>query len=202
MKISHKIIFLSLLLVIAGKVNAAGSSFILSVSSDSISVGQPFRLDVSVDPAGEKINTLGGQLVFSERDFSLVRIDTTNSIIADWVEKPRGTFGKIDFSGIIPGGFNGLIDPFTPEVLKPGPLFSAYFIPKREGNVTIHLENGEIYLADGATSEKTSIFAYSFDIKAAKIDRSNPFRSPLGLSIAALVLILIIYGQYLFRKQK
>jgi hypothetical protein len=67
---------------------------------------------IEVDTGVENINALEGTLVLPE-SLHVREIQTGNSVILIWVEKPRQTGNAITFAGITPGGFTGKYLIFT-----------------------------------------------------------------------------------------
>ncbi len=70
-----------------------------------------------------------------------------------WVQKAEDKDGRIAFSGIIPGGFKGLVDPLTYPTLYPGAVFKLIFAGTEKGIGEIKLENVRMFRSDGKGSE-------------------------------------------------
>ena len=78
--------------------------FFLDVTSI---VADKFEIEAVLD-SEEPINALEGEIVFLSDRADLELINDGNSIINFWIERPRATEGgRIEFAGIIPGGFQG-----------------------------------------------------------------------------------------------
>ena len=67
---------------------------------------------IEVDTGVGDINALEGVLILPE-SMSVREIQTGNSVILMWVEKPHQTGDTITFAGITPGGFEGAYPVFT-----------------------------------------------------------------------------------------
>lgn len=90
--------------------------------------GQTVEIGVYLDPQGDQINALEGQLTWPDRGLELTEIRVTNSLVNLWVQAPALVSGEdggetINFSGVIPGGFSGFLSPFYHGV-RPGKIFS------------------------------------------------------------------------------
>lgn len=96
-------------------------------------------VDLFLDTEGESINAMAGKLEFPAEKLKLIEISDGESIINFWLEKPRINQEKINFSGIIPGGYIG----------KKGKIFSLYFKTINHGPVNIVASDFEVLLADG-----------------------------------------------------
>ena len=130
--------------------NKSQASFsVISPSKDSNSIKEQFYIDVFVDPAGESINGIDGSIYFDNK-ISFVRAEEGNSMINMWIEKPYlQDDGVIKFSGIIPNGFDGLINPFNPNIKNPGLLMRIIFEGINSGNSSIKISPLNITLNDG-----------------------------------------------------
>jgi len=67
---------------------------------------------VEIDTGKEEINALEGTLVLPE-NMVVRKIQTGNSVISLWIEKPHQREHIIMFAGITPGGFTGAYPIFT-----------------------------------------------------------------------------------------
>lgn len=66
-----------------------------------------FKVEVILD-SEESINALEGELVFLNDFADLESVSDGNSVINFWIERPRMTTDdRLEFAGIIPGGFKG-----------------------------------------------------------------------------------------------
>ena len=82
-----------------------------------------FMMNVFLN-AEEPLNAIEGKIRFPPDLLELKNIEDGNSIINFWIERPvAGEAGKITFSGITPGGYQG----------ERGLVFSLIFLVKQEG---------------------------------------------------------------------
>lgn len=145
--------FIVLLLVFAPQLVSA-ALFEVSSQTTEPALYQQFQVDVMVDAEGQAINALEARVVFPEKLLALEEIRDGDSIVSFWLEKPKEGAApeeglrQVYFSGVIPGGFEGLLSPFYKGV-KPGRILSLIFVAKEIGEGVIELQDQKIYLHDG-----------------------------------------------------
>ena len=169
-------------------------------SSREVSVGQEFYVDVYLDTQGESVNTAGLTITFPET-VSYAYSNEGQSIIPLWVENPtEKTAGELSFSGIIPGGFNGYIDPFDTTSRAPGSLIRLYFIPKTTGPISISAKNPEVYRNDGSgTRVAVTYSALSLNATSSTstvITRPTDTEAPLPFTPVIVTDELLFDGAY------
>ncbi len=141
------------------------AELILSSSIADLAVGQQFAVDVMLDAQSEAINAVEARILFPQELLKLEQVYETDSIITLWVEKPLAAAGTVSFSGIIPGGFSGLLSPYY-QGARPGQILKLIFSAKREDKGIIEAQGVKILLNDGQGSEsKAEIKNFSFEIK-------------------------------------
>ncbi len=120
--------------------SVSATSLVLTPATQDVEIAQQFSVDVLVDAEGTSINGIEGIITYPSDELSLLRVEDGSSIVSLWLEHPRASNGSISFSGIIPNGFDGLIDPFDAHTKRPGKLFSIIFEPKVSGTaqVSVH----------------------------------------------------------------
>ena len=130
----------------------------VEIKNREISVGEQFKVDVVLNAKGEELNAIEGSILFPDNLISLKEIRDGNSIINFWIERPKITNErKIDFSGIIPGGYKE----------ANGFLFSAIFVAKSEGQGIIEFRNFRALKNDGLGTS-ASLAASSFQFLVSK----------------------------------
>lgn len=127
-----------------------------SSQTQEIALGQQFQVDLLLDAEGESLNAIEGKIVFPDI-LELKNIYDGDSIISLWVEKPSLNskfypLNSVFFSGIIPGGFRGVLSPYW-QGLKPGKVFSLIFEAKNPGAGTIEAKDVRTLLNDGKGTE-------------------------------------------------
>jgi hypothetical protein len=151
-KFTHKIIFSILVLIIFVLIHANSafaSQIILKQDNVSHNLNEQFFVDVLLDTEGSQINGIEGSINYPAHNLTLLRAEEGQSIISLWVNKPLEKNGYIHFSGIIPNGFSGVIDPFSPDKKHPGTLLRLVFQAKNDGNININSSDFYATLNDG-----------------------------------------------------
>lgn len=111
-----------------------------------IKVGEQFTATIFLNTE-ESINALEGQLAFPADLLELVEIQSGNSIVSFWIDKPKVESDKIFFSGIIPGGFIG----------EKGSILSMLFQAKKPGDGSIAIRSIKVIKNDGVGSTAATI---------------------------------------------
>ncbi|MES2470860.1 MAG: hypothetical protein V4526_01345 [Patescibacteria group bacterium] len=152
--------------------NAAELRF--DISRKEISKQQEFAIDLLLDTKGETINAIEGEVVYPEGALQLVAVHDGNSIVPLWVQKAEDNNGRIAFSGIIPGGFKGLVDPLSYPSLYPGAVFKLIFRGTEKGIGEIKLENVRLLRSDGHGSE-VSVEIYPVLVSVSSYTLNQPY---------------------------
>jgi len=129
--------------------NAEASTVTISHAPTTVAQQQQFYIDVALDTAGTSINGIQGAVTFSSDTLSFVRAETGTSNVTLWIDQPTVHGNTISFSGIIPGGFDGLVDPFDQTHKQPGEIARLVFVGKMPGNATIATSNVIVSDNDG-----------------------------------------------------
>lgn len=121
-------------------------------------VGQQFQVDLTLDTEGADINAVQGKITFPANLLELKEVRDGDSIINFWIQKPsRESESEVSFSGVIPGGFSGVLSPYY-KGEKSGKIFSLIFTGKSAGESLILIKDAKILLNDGlGTEAKTSV---------------------------------------------
>jgi hypothetical protein len=144
------ILFFFLIFALFFQKDALAATLTLSLNKDKVGIEEEFYLDVLLDPEGVSINGVEGSISFSKEELSLSRIEEGKSMIGLWIEKPKlDTNNQIKFSGIIPNGFDGLIDPFNTKHKLPGPILRLVFKGINQSEALIQLSPSLVTLNDG-----------------------------------------------------
>jgi hypothetical protein len=158
---------LSLLFIVSNTNNvhaATPAQFIFEKPSATVGVDDEFSVDVKLAlPANTTINTLAGDIVFSDSNLKLERVTTANSIVTSWIESPLMSGNSVTFSGIMPGGYNGVIEPVTNSV-RNGSVFTLVFKAVSSGSASLAFSDSHLYLNDGEGTEipvTASVFTFS-----------------------------------------
>ena len=143
--------FLSGLLIIfflcVGKASAA--SVILESDQHSYGLDREVRVDVLLDPQGEDINAIDGTILYDPGSLEFKKAEDGQSAITYWLVHPTlASSGAIQFSGVIPGGFSGLLSPYYSGT-HPGKMLSLFFRSKKSGPSDIRIGNISLLQNDG-----------------------------------------------------
>lgn len=113
-----------------------------------IKQGESFEVNLFLDPQGFEINAVEGKIVLPQ-GFEPVSVDTGNSLVSLWIERPEFKgFSEIVFSGIIPGGYQGELSAFW-DGFRPGKIVGFVFDPQESGNFSLLSEDLKVFLNDG-----------------------------------------------------
>ena len=118
---------------------AFAAEIFFETKTQKMARGQQFDVKIFINTDGENINAIEGKIIFPADKLVLKETQDGNSIINFWIEQPEFKNGKILFSGIVPGGFNG----------QRGLIFSTTFWAQKEGNSTIEFNDIKTLLNDG-----------------------------------------------------
>jgi len=138
----------SVCLILLWGTSVKASEIYFGTLGQTIGVGQRFEVRLFLDTQDKTINAMEGKIIFSSDTLELKEIRDGNSIINFWVEGPSAAGNEINFSGIIPGGYDG----------QNGLIFSLIFEAKKEGAANIFLENASALLNNGqGTADATTV---------------------------------------------
>lgn len=140
-------------LLMADKVFAA--TLKIDTEQKTFGIGEQFYVDLSLDTKGQSINAISGSLIFPSDAITFIRAEEGKSIINLWIDRPEQAGDLVSFSGVIPNGFNGVIDPFNPNDKIPGLLVRLIFETKKSGQFNIDAESFYANLNDGLGTEIT-----------------------------------------------
>lgn len=135
-------------------------AFVLPAHAASVSIsapgsvkpGEAFTISAILDPGNDEVNAIEGVLGIPAQ-FSISSVYERNSIVPLWIEQPTSSASSVRFSGIIPGGFRGVIVP-RKDGYQPGNLFSIDLVaPLREGSYQWSFRDVRVLRNDGVGSE-------------------------------------------------
>ena len=183
--------------------NALAATLFLSTNKETVSQQEEFQVDVSLLPdKNENINAFDISISYSP-SLSFVGEKDRTSIVGLWIEKPNEKNRLVNFSGIMPGGFSGLIDPMSSDPinnLKPGLLAELIFVGEGEGSATVSFSKKNVLANDGlGTYLETNTNSIKINVdktivpSTINIDDSNP---PEQFSITLSEDPLLFNGKY------
>lgn len=143
--------------------SAQAAELFFEPKTQEVGVGQEFQVNLMLDPKGEEINTVAAKLSFPEDIIEVVGLWDGSSIITLWVEKPSCKKGTCTFSGIIPGGFIGILGPY--EGARPGKVLEIILKAKNPGKGEFVIEDAQVLLHDGlGTPAELELSNFQFSI--------------------------------------
>lgn len=136
------------------KNNIYATSFSLDSSNDNFSVGEEFYIDLNIKDVDESINAIKSSIGFLNGTISLLRVENGKSIIKYWIEGVDiNSDNEYNFSGIIPGGYSGFLDPFNSNSKINGNILRLFFKAEKMGQANIHTSYIAVNLNDGIGTE-------------------------------------------------
>ena len=158
-----KFVAICLLFVAFRGVSAA--ELLFEPQTQEIKTGDTVKVDLFLDAQEEEINAVEGKIILPDSLLQVKEILNGDSIISLWVEQPvLDSQSQISFSGIIPGGFKGVLSPYYTGH-KPGKILSLILKAKDIGEGNIAFQDIRILLNDGlGTPAKFSFLPFQFKI--------------------------------------
>lgn len=143
---------------------------------NEIRPGDSFLVDVMLDAEGKAVNAVQGMLVFPPSLVSVKTIYERDTVVGAWIESPAlRESGTISWSGIMPGGFAGVLGPAHTGA-APGRLFTVQFEVRERGTAAFIFENVEVLLNDGkGTADVVTAADASVEVRADAPARAEPY---------------------------
>jgi len=176
-----KYYFLFLFLLFFGlPLTASGAVLYFSSASNFYNKGDIFIVEARIDTENKCINTVEGNISFSQDALEIVDFSKANSILSLWLFPPSISqeTGLISFSGGIPGGYCGKLpgDPGESNLLGKM-IFKAKEIPQTLTLSTAKiefLENSQVLLSDGfGTPAKLDTKGVALTVLSEKLEVSK-----------------------------
>jgi len=142
-KIKNLILFLALFWA-ANPAFAAELRLVNSIPT--VRAGDNFSVELYLHSPTESVNGFEGTIIFGS-NLKLKDIRFSGSVVPLWITKPaEKEKGRVEFAGILPGGYQGAVNP---EVQK-GDIFTLLFEAVAEGDTKIYFDtDAKVYLNDG-----------------------------------------------------
>lgn len=145
------IITIAICVFLASLSITSGGSLMLQADSG----GNTSTVTVQLDPEDETLNAVEGTISYPPNLLSLERIQTGDSVISMWVEEPsRVKSGTVKFSGVIIGGFDGVLSSQY-DGTKPGRVMKMHFSHKSNQSAVVTTKDIKGYLHDGEGTQIT-----------------------------------------------
>ncbi len=143
---------------------AGNASLFFSAPTTPIGIGDEFAVTLMLNSGGQTVNTIAGDMLFSDPMLELIRVTTGNSVVTSWIQSPIISGNSVTFSGIMPGGYESTIEPLTNTKLN-GSVLTLVFRALNSGSATISFSDSHLYLNDGlGTETPLSALPYTFTI--------------------------------------
>lgn len=135
------------IITVFAALNASAATITVLAPEKAPLSGEPFPVVVTLDPEGEVVSGIEGNLSFDEKIFSVDSISTDNSVVSPWIGFPHISSDKyfdnkvhITFEGIFAGGFGGVKSPYY-KGEREGKVFTVFLRPKNAGEATLVLDS-------------------------------------------------------------
>ncbi len=168
-----KFVFLFIFFYLLLPVISFAATLSWSPASVSARPGGDFEISLFINGDKEKINAVSGVIIYNPADLVLKEIREADSVINFWLERPDVTkSGTVNFSGIIPGGFDAILSPYY-AAARPGKILTLIFTSQKAGATAIKLESPEVFLnnPEGRLAELKAISP--LEVKVNKTAESN-----------------------------
>ncbi len=176
---------------------AQNVSILFESENKDFNLVEEFEVQTNIETNGKNINAVQGKIYLSP-NLELIGIKTGNSIITSWVERPKVEL-PIVFSGVIIGGFEGLIEVFHYPKKLPGNILTLILKAKREGPAYIEMREPRVLLNDGQGTEVKAIAPrFSFQILSSVNSTVIEYADTIPVITSAEIMndSLLYDGQY------
>ncbi len=168
---------------------AHGASFFVS-SMPAVKVGDDLEIVVNLDTEGESVNSILATVDYNENLLEFRGYKDVDSLIKLWIETPHEKNGTVTFSGIIPGGVDGVYDAQNKNKLAPIPIVKLLFEAKEAGTVEFTFGEYKVLKNDGlgsvlrTTSETNTLQILENSTFSLSNNKSSDKNPPLSFSIS------------------
>jgi hypothetical protein len=145
------IIFLTAVFFFAGTTTHSAHAASVTATSTRLNIheGEEVAVDVLLNPEEESFNAISGALHFDPTVLKPYSISTVNSVVSMWVDTPSNQGSSIEWSGLMPGGFGGVVSPFY-DGTRPGRLMRISFVASALASSTeLSFDTVNVYKNDG-----------------------------------------------------
>ena len=132
--------------------SVSASEIIFQNPGHPLGVGDEFSVPVMLSSGGEDVNAVSGDITWSDDTLSSVNVLSANSVVSSWIEAPKISGNSVSFSGIMPGGYEAVVDPFS-QKSNPGTIAAITFRVKKAGIGKIQFTDGHLFKNDGLGTE-------------------------------------------------
>ncbi len=135
-------IFIVLGCILATPAFASAATLTVAPVTTNVTVGDIVTVRLLVNSEGKALNLVDGTLTFPSDMLSAISLDTSQSILALWIQQPSfsNVEGTITFNGGVPSpGFTG----------SSGTVLAVTFEAKKAGKATLILNDAEVLANNG-----------------------------------------------------
>ncbi len=157
--------------------NAASISVSAPKSSD---INQNISVLVNLDTDSTSINSFDITLSYPNDLVSFKGYKEEGSINKLWISQPKDIGGAINFSGVIPGGVDGVYDPEKGGI-QPIPLITLLFSTTNEGSGDFIIKNSNVLKNDGLGTT-LSYEVNNSSIVISKLESKNSDESKVDIN--------------------
>jgi hypothetical protein len=180
--------------------NVFAATIALVQPEKPVVVGQDLSLVVNLTPDGASVNAFSAKIAYPKDLFQFTNSIDTDTVVTSWIKHPKDDHGEISFEGVLVGGFDGIIDPFSPKVPLVGKITTLHFKALKSGNGSITLDDGHTFTNDGkGTDRATGIISVPVTVIkglaiASLVDEPSASNVPIisiGLILAGCILVIV-----------
>lgn len=141
--------FLFCLIVLFSLTSSVFASEIYFIGVNQVEIGETITLPIYLNTDGENINTIDIEIYFNHELFEFKGYE--EQVFKNWVIPPKVENNKIYFTGIVPGGVEGIYDP-NKNGLSDIPIIILSFKARSIGNASFIFVKNEVFKNDGQGS--------------------------------------------------
>jgi hypothetical protein len=157
------ILFVSCILCLVSSPVHAARLYFEPVEIKDAAVGDILKINLILDAQDKMLNAIEGRISLSE-NLNILSINDGGSVVSLWVQKPKAEGSIVNFSGVIPGGYKGVLSPYW-DGYKAGEVLELVLRVGEAGAAGAEIINPKILLHDGeGTETKVSVSDLEFVI--------------------------------------
>jgi hypothetical protein len=179
--------FLTFLIIFFSIFSSVFANEIYFDSKATVKNGEVLTLPIYLDSSGENINTIDVEIYFNNEIF--IFTGYKEGVFKNWIIPPKVENNKIYFTGIVPGGVEGVYDP-NRDTLAPLPVITLSFKAKNLGNASFIFVKNEVLKNDGQgsnlnlTKRDLNISVVENTNKEEKLEDVKDINPPLPFTIS------------------
>jgi len=132
----------------------SAAEIIFQNPNQTLGVGDQFSVPIMLSSDGESLNAVSGDIVWNDDTLSAISVLSANSVVSSWIEMPHISGNSVSFSGIMPGGYEAVVDPISQKE-NPGIIATIIFQVKKAGIGNIEFTDAHLLKNDGLGTEES-----------------------------------------------